>query len=51
MWFRSVFLKTLRDHRVAILGWGIGIVIHGYTVYFPQTATEEQIQREMRKLP
>ena len=25
MWFRSVFLKTLRDHRVAILGWGLGI--------------------------
>jgi ABC-2 type transport system permease protein len=22
---RSIFLKTLRDHRVAILGWGIGI--------------------------
>lgn len=25
MWFRSVFAKTLRDHRVAILGWGIGM--------------------------
>ncbi|MEA2647405.1 MAG: polyether ionophore transport system permease protein [Chloroflexota bacterium] len=25
MWFRSVFLKSLRDHRVAILGWGIGM--------------------------
>jgi polyether ionophore transport system permease protein len=25
MWFRSVFLKTLRDHRVAILGWGLGM--------------------------
>ncbi|MDQ2951055.1 MAG: ABC transporter permease subunit [Chloroflexota bacterium] len=25
MWFRSVFTKTLRDHRVAILGWGIGM--------------------------
>jgi ABC-2 type transport system permease protein len=25
VWFRSVFLKTLRDHRVAILGWGIGM--------------------------
>ena len=25
MWFRSVFLKTLRDYRVAILGWGLGI--------------------------
>ena len=25
MWFRSIFLKTLRDYRVAILGWGLGI--------------------------
>jgi ABC-2 type transport system permease protein len=26
MWpLRSVYLKTLRDHRVAILGWGIGM--------------------------
>ena len=25
MWFRSIFLKTLRDYRVGILGWGIGM--------------------------
>jgi polyether ionophore transport system permease protein len=25
MWRRSVFLKTLRDDRVAILGWGVGM--------------------------
>ncbi len=25
MWLKSVFLKTLRDYRVAILGWGIGM--------------------------
>ena len=25
MWFRNVFLKTLRDCRVAILGWGLGL--------------------------
>ncbi|HEV3231165.1 MAG TPA: ABC transporter permease subunit [Candidatus Dormibacteraeota bacterium] len=25
MWFRSVFLKTLRDYRVPILGWGVGM--------------------------
>ncbi len=24
-WFGSVFLKTLRDYRVAILGWGLGL--------------------------
>ncbi len=25
MWLRNVFLRTLRDYRVAILGWGIGM--------------------------
>ncbi|HEU5368910.1 MAG TPA: ABC transporter permease subunit, partial [Ktedonobacterales bacterium] len=25
MWFASIFLKTLRDYRIAILGWGIGM--------------------------
>lgn len=24
MWFRSVYLKSLRDYRIAILGWGVG---------------------------
>jgi ABC-2 type transport system permease protein len=25
MWLSSVFLKTVRDYRIAILGWGIGM--------------------------
>jgi ABC-2 type transport system permease protein len=25
MWFSSVYLKTLRDYRIPILGWGIGM--------------------------
>ena len=25
MWFKSIYLKTLRDYRVAILAWGLGI--------------------------
>jgi ABC-2 type transport system permease protein len=25
MWLRSIFLKTLRDYRIPILGWGIGM--------------------------
>jgi ABC-2 type transport system permease protein len=25
VWFSSIFLKTVRDYRVAILGWGIGM--------------------------
>ena len=25
MWFKSIYLKTLRDFRIAILGWGVGM--------------------------
>jgi ABC-2 type transport system permease protein len=32
MWFGSVFLKTLRDYRIAILGWGVGIGLLMYAV-------------------
>lgn len=32
MWFRSVFLKTLRDYRIAIFGWGLGMGLLMYTV-------------------
>ncbi|MGB8348044.1 MAG: ABC transporter permease subunit [Ktedonobacteraceae bacterium] len=32
MWFTSIFLKTLRDFRVAILGWGIGMGLLMYVV-------------------
>jgi hypothetical protein len=34
-----------------IVGWGVGVVIHGYQVYRGNIYTEEQIQREMEKLP
>ena len=32
MWFKSIYLKTLRDFRVAILGWGIGMGLLTYVV-------------------
>lgn len=32
MWFRSIFLKTLRDYRIAIFGWGIGLGLLMYVV-------------------
>jgi len=32
MWFSSVFLKTLRDYRIAIFGWGLGIGLLMFTV-------------------
>ncbi|MEW5992062.1 MAG: 2TM domain-containing protein [Chloroflexota bacterium] len=33
-----------------LIGWGIGVVIHGYTTFFPPSLTEDAIQREMRRL-
>lgn len=32
MWFKSIYLKTLRDYRIAILGWGAGIGLLLYAV-------------------
>lgn len=33
-----------------IVGWGIGVVAHWYTVYHATGYTEDQIQREMKNL-
>ncbi len=35
MWFKNVFLKTLRDYRIPILGWGIGM---GFTIVSPMAS-------------
>src|SRR5579863_7859014 len=32
MWFKSIYLKTLRDFRIAILGWGVGMGLLTYVV-------------------
>jgi ABC-2 type transport system permease protein len=32
MLFRNIYLKTLRDYRIAILGWGLGIGLLIYVV-------------------
>lgn len=35
-----------------MLGWGIGVVAHGVTVYVgPSTISEERIERELRGRP
>jgi hypothetical protein len=34
----------------SIVGWGIGLAVHAYTVYFPPSLTEDDIQREMKRL-
>ncbi len=40
MWLSSVFLKTLRDYRIAILGWGIGM---GLVVISPMASVSALI--------
>src|SRR5712691_2742864 len=35
VWFRNVFLKTLRDYRIAIIGWGVGM---GLTIVSPMAS-------------
>src|SRR5213078_863351 len=32
MWFKSIYLKTLREFRIAILGWGVGMGLLMYVV-------------------
>ncbi len=38
---RSVWLKTIRDHRLAVIGWGVGLGLLLYALY----ATAEQALR------
>ena len=33
-----------------IVGWGIGLAIHAYVTYFPPSLTEDDIQRELKRL-
>ncbi len=41
MWFKSVFLKSLRDYRIAILGWGIGM---GLVIVSPMASVSELVK-------
>jgi len=41
VWFKSVFLKSLRDYRVAILGWGIGM---GLVIVSPMASVAELVK-------
>jgi 2TM domain len=36
---------------IPLVGWGAGLVMHGYATYHGNAYTEEKIQREMTKLP
>jgi ABC-2 type transport system permease protein len=41
VFFKNVFLKTLRDYRIAILGWGIGM---GLTIVSPMASVAELVR-------
>src|SRR5690242_8618645 len=52
MWLRNVYLKTLRDYWIAILGWGIGM---GLVVVSPMASvgslvTTPQARQELVSL-
>ncbi|HEY7349638.1 MAG TPA: ABC transporter permease subunit [Ktedonobacterales bacterium] len=49
MWFTSVFLKTLRDYRIAILGWGVGmgLLVYATLSYFPAAVTTAEARAEL----
>lgn len=52
MWFKSIYLKTLRDFRVAILGWGIGMGLLAYVVMVsvPSLVTTPQARASLISL-
>ena len=52
MLFRSVYLKTLRDFRVPILGWGLGTGLLMYAVLtaVPALLTTEKARQELVSL-
>ena len=33
-----------------VVGWGIGLAIHAYVTYFPPSLSEDDIQRELKRL-
>ncbi|HUY73103.1 MAG TPA: ABC transporter permease subunit [Candidatus Dormibacteraeota bacterium] len=46
MWFKSVLVKTLRDYRIAILGWGIGM---GLVVVSPMATVSTLISTPQQR--
>ncbi|HEY9289438.1 MAG TPA: ABC transporter permease subunit [Candidatus Dormibacteraeota bacterium] len=49
MWFHNVYLKSFRDYRIAIFGWGIGtgLLIYVVLASFPQLVTTEQARASL----
>jgi ABC-2 type transport system permease protein len=49
VWFKSVYLKTLREFRIAILGWGLGVGLLMYVVFttVPSLVTTPQARASL----
>jgi polyether ionophore transport system permease protein len=52
MWFRNIYLKTLRDFRIAILGWGVGmgLLVYVVLVAVPSVAATPQARASLVSL-
>jgi ABC-2 type transport system permease protein len=52
MWFSSIYLKTLRDYRVAILGWGVGmgLLLYAILAAVPALVTTPQARASLVSL-
>ncbi|HEY0753132.1 MAG TPA: ABC transporter permease subunit [Ktedonobacteraceae bacterium] len=52
MWFTSVYLKTLREFRVAILGWGagMGLLLYAVLAAFPSLVETPQARASLVSL-
>ncbi len=52
MWFSNVFLKTLRDYRIAILGWGVGmgLLVYATLSIFPSLGLTAENEAAIDKL-
>lgn len=52
MWFSSIYLKTLRDFRIPILGWGLGmgLLVFAVLTAFPSLVTTPQARASLVSL-
>src|SRR5712692_6399482 len=52
MWFKSIYLKTLRDFRIAILGWGagMGLLLYAVLVAVPSLVATPQARASLVSL-
>lgn len=52
MWLSNVYLKTLRDYRIAILGWGVGmgLLVYATLSIFPSLGLTAKNEAQISQL-